>query len=33
MFLFVQVDAVMAKFDTNGDGKLDLAEFKKMLKK
>jgi hypothetical protein len=29
----LQVDVVMAKFDLNGDGKLDFAEFKKMLKK
>ena len=28
-----QVDRVVAKFDSNGDGKLDFDEFKKMLKK
>jgi len=28
-----QIDKVIAKFDANGDGKLDYEEFKKMLKK
>ena len=28
---FLQVERVIAKFDSNGDGRLDLEEFKKML--
>ena len=28
-----QVEAVMAKFDKDGDGKLDYEEFKKMIQK
>ena len=28
-----QVDRVVAKFDSDGNGKLDFDEFKKMLKK
>jgi len=28
-----QVEKVMEKFDSDGDGKLDLEEFKKMMKK
>ncbi len=28
---YLQVDAVMKKFDTNKDGKLDFEEFRKML--
>ena len=31
--LCVQADLVMAKFDSDGDGRLDFDEFKKMLKK
>ena len=29
----LKVDAVMAKFDEDGDGKLDYEEFKKMIQK
>ena len=28
-----QVEAVMAKFDRDGDGKLDYEEFKRMIQK
>ena len=29
----VQVEAVLAKFDSDGDGKLDYEEFKKLIQK
>jgi Ca2+-binding EF-hand superfamily protein len=28
-----QVEAVLAKFDSDGDGKLDYEEFKKLIQK
>ena len=30
---FVQVEAVLAKFDSDGDGKLSYSEFKKLINK
>ena len=33
MKIDLQVEAVMAKFDRDGDGKLDYEEFKRMIQK